>query len=126
MSATHTTDSTMATAPVLYLALELSWTSWKLAFTVGAGPKPRLRSIAARDTNALHARDPQGQASLRTARRDSRHLLLRSRPRRLLARSLPPSTTALENLIVDAASIEVNRRKAPGQIGQPRRHKARG
>src|ERR1700753_4341992 len=53
MSATHVTDSTTATAPVLYLALELGWNSWKLAFTVGAGQKPRLRSVAARDTGAL-------------------------------------------------------------------------
>jgi hypothetical protein len=39
MSAPHGTDSTMATAPVLYPALELNWTSWKLAFTVGGGQK---------------------------------------------------------------------------------------
>ena len=48
MSATNATDSTTAAAPVLYMAFELGWTSWKLAFTVGAGQKPRLRSIAAR------------------------------------------------------------------------------
>jgi len=53
MSATHLTDSSTMTAPALYLALELSWTTWKLAFTVGAGQKPRLRSIPARDTDAL-------------------------------------------------------------------------
>ena len=53
MSATHVTDPTTATAPVLYLAFELGWTSWKLDFTVGAGQKPRLRSMAARDTDAL-------------------------------------------------------------------------
>jgi transposase len=53
MSATHVTDSSTMTAPALYLALELSWTTWKLAFTVGAGQKPRLRSIPARDTDAL-------------------------------------------------------------------------
>ena len=41
MSATHATDSTTATAPVLYLAFELGWTSWKLAFTVKpASPEP--------------------------------------------------------------------------------------
>jgi hypothetical protein len=33
---------------VLYLALELSWTTWKLAFTVGAGQPPRIRSVPAR------------------------------------------------------------------------------
>jgi hypothetical protein len=53
MSANHATDSTTATAPVLYLASELSWTSGKLALTVGAGQKPRLRSVAARDTTGL-------------------------------------------------------------------------
>jgi hypothetical protein len=47
------TDSSTATAPVLHLAFELGWTSWKLDFTVGAGQKPRLRSMAARDTDAL-------------------------------------------------------------------------
>ena len=53
MSATHATDPTRATSPVLYLAFELSWTSWKLAFTIGAGQKPRLRSIPARGLVAV-------------------------------------------------------------------------
>ena len=65
MSATHATDSTTVTAPVLYLAFELGWTSWKLAFTIGAGRKPRLRSVAARDTATVlseirHRRSPVG------------------------------------------------------------------
>jgi transposase len=41
------------TAPVPYLAFELGWNSWKLAFTVRAGQKPRLRSIAARDIGTV-------------------------------------------------------------------------
>ena len=111
MSATHTTDSTMATAPVLYLALELSWTSWKLAFTVGAGQKPRLRSIAARDTDALMLEIRKAKhrfglpeetpvISCYEAGRDGfwLHRYLRHH--------------GVENLIVDAASIEVNRRSA--------------
>ena len=53
MSATHTIQSTAATGPVLYLALELGWKDWKLAFTVGMGQKPRLRTIAGRDTALL-------------------------------------------------------------------------
>src|SRR5262249_60996726 len=40
-------------APVLYLAFELSANSWKLAFTVGLGQKPRLRTIPARNTAAV-------------------------------------------------------------------------
>ena len=37
MTATHTTNSTVSTAPVLYLALDLGTRDWKLAFTVGLG-----------------------------------------------------------------------------------------
>jgi transposase len=110
MSATHATDSTTATPPVLYLALELSWTTWKLAFTVGAGQKPRLRSIPARDTDALirevdAARRrfglPEEAAviSCYEAGRDGFWL------HRFLARH------RVENLVVDSASIEVNRRR---------------
>jgi len=95
---------------VLYLALELSWTSWKLAFTVGAGQKPRLRSIAARDTGTLMTEIhkaklrfglPEGTPviSCYEAGRDGfwLHRYLRHQ--------------GVENLVVDAASIEVNRRK---------------
>jgi transposase len=98
------------TAPVLHLALELSWTTWKLAFTVGAGQKPRLRSIPARDTDAL-------MGEIRAARR--RFGLPEEAPviscyeagrdgfwlHRFLAHH------RVENLVVDSASIEVNRRR---------------
>jgi len=40
MTATHTTNSTVFHAPVLYLALDLGTSSWKLAFSVGLGQKP--------------------------------------------------------------------------------------
>ena len=110
MSATHMTDSTTATMPVLYLALELSWTSWKLAFTVGAGQKPRLRSIPARDTDALmleirKAKDRFGLPeeapviSCYEAGRDGFWLDRFLRDHRV------------ENLVVDSSSIEVNRRR---------------
>ena len=47
MSATHATQSTAPQAPVLYMALELSLATWKLAFTIGSGQKPRIRSVPA-------------------------------------------------------------------------------
>jgi transposase len=110
MSATHGTDPTTATAPVLYLALELSWTSWKLAFTVGAGQKPRLRSIAARDTDAVMLEIHKAKhrfglpeatpvISCYEAGRDGfwLHRYLRHQ--------------GVENLVVDSSSIEVNRRR---------------
>src|SRR5215510_1946840 len=53
MSATHTSQSNTTAALKLYLALELSENSWKLAFTVGLGQKPRLRTIPARSTELL-------------------------------------------------------------------------
>jgi transposase len=110
MSATHATDSTTTTTPVLYVAFELGWTSWKLAFTVGAGQKPRLRTIPARDTDTLmreirNAKSrfglPEDTAviSCYEAGRDGFWL------HRFLA------TQRIENLVVDAASIEVNRRQ---------------
>jgi transposase len=38
---------------VLYLAFELGWKEWKLAFAIGPASNPRLRSIAGRDTAAV-------------------------------------------------------------------------
>jgi hypothetical protein len=37
----------------LHLAFELGWNEWKLAFTIGHGQAPRLRTIKARDLEAL-------------------------------------------------------------------------
>jgi transposase len=53
MTATHEQDSTIPTTPVLYVSLEPGSKTWRLAFTVGLGQKPRLRTIAARNTDAL-------------------------------------------------------------------------
>ena len=47
MSATHVTESTAPQTPVLYVAFELGLATWKLAFTVGAGQKPRIGTIPA-------------------------------------------------------------------------------
>ena len=109
MSATHAAHSTPPTAPVLYLALELGWNTWKLAFSVGAAQRPRLRPVAARDATGL----------------------LHEIRRALVRFGLPAETpvvscyeagrdgfwihralTALgvTNRVVDSSSIEVNRR----------------
>jgi transposase len=110
MTTTHDMNPTISTTPVLYLALELGQRTWKLAFTVGLGQKPRLRTIAARDTNALVTEIAAAKkrfslprdaavASCYEAGRDGfwLHRFLTSKK--------------VENLIVDSASIEVNRRK---------------
>jgi transposase len=110
MTSTHDVNPTIPNTPVLYLALELGQRAWKLAFTVGLGQKPRLRTIPARDTDALLTEIaaakkrfglPEGApvASCYEAGRDGFWL------HRFLA------SKKVENLVVDSASIEVNRRK---------------
>ena len=56
MSAIHVFDSTPNAAPKLYLAFDLNWTSWSLAFTTGMAQKPRLKTITARDLEPSNAR----------------------------------------------------------------------
>ena len=53
MTATHNTNGTASSAPVLYLALDLGASNWKLAFSVGLGQKPRIKTITARSTLSL-------------------------------------------------------------------------
>ena len=53
MSATHLLQFNATSAPNLYLSFDLGWTSWTLAFSTGLAQKPRLRTIAARDLDAL-------------------------------------------------------------------------
>jgi transposase len=110
MAATHKHDSTTAPASVLYMALELSSGTWKLAFTVGLGQKPRLKTVTARSTVALlfeikAAKKRFGLPedapvlSCYEAGRDGFWL-----HRFLLAQGI-------QNEVVDSASIEVNRRQ---------------
>jgi transposase len=110
MSATHATDSTIPTAPVLYLAFELGWTTWKLAFTIGAGQPPRIRSIPARNIVSVMLEikrakqrfglpDEAPVISCYEAGRDGFWL-----DRFLLHQGV-------QNQVVDSASIEVNRRR---------------
>jgi transposase len=93
----------------LHLAFELGWTEWKLAFTIGHGQSPRLRTIRARDLDALQreiarARERFGLpadapvVSCYEAGRDGFWL------HRWLA------TQGIDNRVVDSSSIEVNRR----------------
>lgn len=109
--ATETVQSTLPKpiTEVLYLAFELSQKQWKLGFTMGIGQPPRIRNITARDLNALHWEIRQARqrfhlpentcvVSCYEAGRDGFWL------HRYLQQQ------GIANLIVDSASIEVNRR----------------
>lgn len=94
---------------VLYLAFELSQKQWKLGFTTGLGVAPRINTVAARDLAALTA------AIQKAKRRFSLPAEVpvlscyeAGREGFWLHRAL--MSQAIGNLIVDAASIEVNRR----------------
>jgi transposase len=95
---------------VLYVALELGWNTWKLAFTIGAGQKPRIRTIRARALDVLLAEIPAAKA--RFGLPDDAKVIScyeAGRDGFWLDRFL--RTHSVENLVVDSASIEVNRRK---------------
>jgi transposase len=95
--------------PHLYMAFELSQTKWLLGFTIGFGQRPRLRSIAARDLAAL-------QSEIHLARERFElgadvpviSCYEAGRDGFWLHRYL--SSSGVTNLVVDSASIEVNRR----------------
>lgn len=110
MTTTHAPDSTTATAGVLYLSLDLGSSGWQLAFTVGMGQKPRLRPIPARSIPTLLAEIKKAKERFGLAE----DALVRAcyeagRDGFWLYRCLMEA--GVEIIVVDSASIEVNRRK---------------
>lgn len=109
MTATHDSKVTTRTE-VLYLAFELSEHEWKLAFTIGIGQKPRLRTMPARDLSKLQ--EELGKAKKRfglPADAPVRSCYEAGRDGFWLHRYLTAS--GVNNAVVDSASIEVNRRQ---------------
>jgi transposase len=93
----------------LFLAFELGWSEWKLAFGTGPADNPRLRSIGGRNTQALlqeiakakkrfQLADDAPVYSCYEAGRDGFWL------HRFLA------SGGIDNVVVDSSSIEVKRR----------------
>jgi transposase len=109
VNTTATNDSEYNTERLLYLAFELGNAQWKLGFTIGLGQQPRQRTIPAGDLVRLQQElaaakkrfrlvEPVQVVSCYEAGRDGFWL-----DRYLWSEGI-------ENVIVDAASIEVNRR----------------
>jgi transposase len=96
-------------AQTLYLAFELSRKKWKLAFSDGTGRRARTVTIAAQDWEGLNRELERARVRYgleKTMRVISCYEIGRESfwlHRALVSRSI-------ENIVVDAASIEVNRR----------------
>jgi transposase len=94
----------------LYLAFELGDTDWKLAFTIGLGQKPRLRSMPARDLARLQEEIAKAKQRFQLAAdAPVRSCYEAGRDGFWLDRYL--SACGIHNSVVDSSSIEVNRRQ---------------
>ena len=104
------TQNKYSMEPRLYVAFELSNKQWKLGSTIGLGQAPRLRTITAGDLPQVQEEiarakrrfglaEKVGVVSCYEAGRDGFWL------HRYLVNE------GIENIIVDSASLEVNRRK---------------
>jgi transposase len=95
---------------VLYLAFELGWSEWKLAFTTGFGQAARLRSLGARNLAGLQEEIAAAKKRFGLpADAPVRSCYEAGRDGFWLHRYL--TEHGIDNVIVDSASIEVNRRQ---------------
>jgi transposase len=108
---TETTRSTESTAPIakLYLALELGSTKWTLAFGTAPAQRPRLRQIAAGDLAALTREIMVAKMRFGLAvDAPVRSCYEAGRDGFWVHRWLVAG--GIDNVVVEASSIEVNRR----------------
>jgi transposase len=96
--------------PVLYVALELGWDSWKLAFASGPGPAPRLRQLPARDVTRLLLEIAEAKRHLRLPA-DCPVLSCYEAGRDGFWLDRWLAAHGVQNRVVDSSSIEVNRRQ---------------
>jgi transposase len=97
-------------AAILYMAFELGRKKWKLGFTTGLGQKARQRTVTAADMPAVLAEIERARQRFR----------MRDAARVVSCYAAGPDgfwlhrylrAHAVENVVVDSASIEVNRRQ---------------
>jgi transposase len=109
MTATTRQIETTAGTPALYVAFELGETSWKLALTTGMGQRSRERTIAARDRGAVLGEIERAKQRFGlSAKAAVRSCYEAGREGFWLHRWLV--SEGIESQVVDASSIEVNRR----------------
>ena len=105
---TRKKDDTAVSAR-LYLALELSQAEWKLGFTIGLGQAPRLKSLEARNVKGLKHEIEQAKVRFGLPKETEVCSCYEAgRDGFWLHRYL--ESIGIVNVVVDSASIEVNRR----------------
>jgi len=98
------------TREILYLAFELSHKKWKLGFSDGKEPRIRQVTIEARDLEALGKEIEKARQRFgMSGSAEVRSCFEAGRDGFWLHRALVK--TGVENIVVDASSIEVNRRQ---------------
>ncbi len=98
------------TSSVLYLAFELSNKTWKLGFSIGLGQKARIRTIEPGDLAAIKSEIELAKKRFRLPEKSRVESCYEAgRDGFWLHRYL--TVEEIKNLVVDSASIEVNRRK---------------
>lgn len=109
MTATTRPFETTASAPTLCVSFELGESSWKLGFTTGMGQRPRERTIGARDRIAVKREIERAKQRFGLAERvPVKACYEAGRKGFWLHRWL--MAEGIVNRVVDASSIEVNRR----------------
>jgi transposase len=107
-AATRTIEAT-AIESSLFVSFELGESSWKLAFTVGLGQRGRLRTVVARDLAAVRREVAQAKGRFGLPATCSvKSCYEAGREGFWLHRWL--EAEGIDNCVVDASSIEVNRR----------------
>jgi len=109
-TATASKVQVTATPPTLLLAFELGESDWLLGFSPGFGERVLRRKIAARDTAALMREILRAKAHFRLGDAVAvRSCYEAGRDGFWLHRFL--EAQGIDNVVIDSASIEVNRRK---------------
>jgi len=109
MTATTRHFEPIASTPTLFVSFELGESSWKLGFTTGMGQRPQGRTIGARDRGAVRREIERAKERLgRPGNTPVKSCYEAGREGFWLHRWLV--SEGIDNRVVDAASIEVNRR----------------
>jgi len=102
-------DNVGGSRPALYVAFELGWSEWKLAFGTGPADAPRLRNIGGRNLGALEAEIAKAKKRFGLPETCPVFCCYEAgRDRFWLHRYL--TAHGIVNNVVDSSSIEVKRR----------------